>query len=273
MITDITIGQYVPTGSFIHKLDARVKIVLIVVYSCVLFIIKTPISYLAYTIFTATLIFMSDVPLKFIVKGLRPMLFILVFTAALNIFTTDGTVVLTIFEYKNFIFRITDNGIYLAASMAVRLILLFAGTSLLTLTTTPIMLTDAIEYIIAPLVKTGVPVHDIAMMMTVAMRFIPTLTEETDRIMKAQTARGADFEDRNIIKRAKAMLPVFVPLFLSAFRRADELACAMDSRCYNNGKNHTRMKTMKITKNDTYAIYISGIFFICIIALEIFFKF
>lgn len=272
MIKDITIGQYVPTGSFIHRLDARVKTVLIIIYSCILFIIKTPVGYLAYTIFTAALIYISGVPVKFIVRGLRPMLFILVFTAAVNIFAADGSPVLTVFEYKNIILRITDKGIYLAVSMLLRLILLLAGTSLLTLTTTPIMLTDAMEHLLSPLAKTGVPVHDTAMMMTVAMRFIPTLTEETDRIMKAQTARGADFESGNIVKRARAMLPIFVPLFLSAFRRADELACAMDSRCYNNGKNHTRMKTMKITKNDISAIYISGIFFICIIALEIFFK-
>lgn len=269
MIANITIGQYVPSNSFIHKLDARIKITLIVVYSCMLFIIKTPVSYFAYAIFTAVLIFASNVPVKFIVRGLKPMLFILIFTAALNLFASDGVPVLTIFKYKGLILRITDNGIYLASIMAARLILLLAGTSLLTLTTTPIMLTDAIEQILAPLKKIGVPAHDIAMMMTVAMRFIPTLAEETDRIMKAQTARGADFESGNIIKRAKAMLPIFIPLFLSAFRRADELACAMDSRCYNNGKNHTRMKIMKITKNDITAVCIFGIFSIFILILEI----
>ncbi len=270
MLNDITLGQYVPGNSFIHRLDARVKIALIFVYTCVLFTVKTPASYFAFAAFTLAAVFISRIPLKFIFRGLRPMLFILLFTAALNIFMTDGTPVAVLFEYKSFTLRITDRGIYLAVMMAARLFLLLTGSSLLTLTTTPIMLTDSLEYILAPLKKIGVPSNEIAMMITIAMRFIPTLAEETDRIIKAQTARGADFESGGIIRRAKAMLPVLIPLFISAFRRADELACAMDSRCYNSGINRTRMKIMKTTGKDAAAVCISGILFICILIFEIF---
>ncbi len=268
MFKDITLGQYVPVDSFIHKLDARVKIILIVIYTCALFIIKHPPAYCAYTVFTLIMIFSSRVPFKFVLKGLKPMMFILIFTAVLNVFMTDGTPAVTFFTYKTFSLRVTYEGIYLAAVMAARLILLLMGTSLLTLTTTPVMLTDAAEYMLRPLKKIGVPSHEIAMMMTIAMRFIPTLAEEADKIVKAQTARGADFESGNIIKRAKSLLPVMIPLFISAFRRADELANAMESRCYNNGINRTRMKVMKTTGKDALAVCVAVLFLVCVFALE-----
>ncbi|MCH5185256.1 MAG: energy-coupling factor transporter transmembrane protein EcfT [Oscillospiraceae bacterium] len=253
MLSDVTLGQYVPGESFIHRLDARVKIILVFVYTCALFAVKTPAGCCLYAVFTFICVFVSGVPFRFILRGLRPMLFILVFTAALNIFMNEGNVIATVFEYKGFALEITDKGIYTAAIMAARLLLLLAGTSLLTLTTTPIMLTDAVEYLLKPLKRIGVPAHEAAMMMTVALRFIPTLAEEADRIIKAQKARGADFESGNIIKRARAMLPVMIPLFIGSFRRADELATAMDARCYNGGENRTRMRVMRATKRDAAA--------------------
>lgn len=272
MFKDITLGQYVPGNSFIHKLDARVKIVLIFIYTCILFIIKNPLSYVIFAVFTFVMIFISKVPIKFILKGLKPMMFILIFTAFLNLFLTSGEALWAIDLFGDFKLSITYEGINLAVIMIVRLILLLMGTSILTLTTTPIMLTDAIEFMLAPFKKIGVPSHEIAMMMTIAMRFIPTLAEETDKIIKAQTARGADFESGNIIKRSKAMLPVLIPLFISAFRRADELSTAMESRCYNGGINRTRMKIMKTTKKDAAAVCIFSIFFICTVVCELFLK-
>ena len=258
MFKDIIIGQYVPGKSVLHKLDPKIKIVLTLIYIVMLFLIHSPISYAAFAVMTAALVLISRINLKFFLKGLRPMLFIIIFTAVINLLLTPGTAILSVPVFR-WTFSITQEGIRAAAVMFYRLILLVTGTSLLTLTTTPLMLTDGIEKLLSPLTIVKVPAHEIAMMMTIAIRFIPTLAEETDKIQKAQTARGADFSSKNLIKRVKAMIPLLVPLFVSAFRRADELATAMDARCYNGGKNRTRLNESKIGRNDIFCaiIYIA----------------
>lgn len=249
MFKNITIGQYVKGDSFLHRMDPRVKILLTIFYIVILFLVNTPLCYVFYAAFTLFLVWLSTVPLKFIVRGLKPMLFLLLFTVVINIFMTPGD---PLWQTKifNWTLQITRQGVVTGVLMFLRLIFLVIGTSLLTLTTTPLMLTDGIEKLLKPFEIIKVPAHEIAMMMTIAIRFIPTLAEETDKIMKAQTARGADFESGNIIRRAKAMIPLLVPLFISAFRRADELATAMDARCYHGGKNRTRMKQMRLTAKD-----------------------
>lgn len=250
MFKDITIGQFIPGDSFLHKMDARVKIVLSFVYVIALFIINNPIGYIIFTVFTAVLMLSSRVPIKFIMRGLKPMIFILVFTAAINLLMTPGEYLCSTVLFGGWEVGITKEGVYASVKMFLRLLYLIMGTSLLTLTTSPIMLTDGIEMLLKPLEKIKVPAHEIAMMMTIAMRFIPTLAEETDKIMKAQTARGADFETGGILRRAKAMIPLLVPLFISAFRRADELATAMEARCYHGGGGRTRMKQLRSTWRD-----------------------
>ena len=252
MFKDITIGQYVEGDSFIHKMDPRVKILLSLLYIVILFVVSSPIAYILFTSFTVFIVMLSSLPVKYILKGLKPMLYILIFTAALNLFMTPGEKVL--WEIFPGGLKITLEGVETAGLMLLRLVYLVVATSILTLTTSPLMLTDGIEKILKPFGVIGVPSHEIAMMMTIAIRFIPTLSEETEKIMKAQMARGADFETGNIFKRAKAMIPLLVPLFISAFRRADDLAVAMDSRCYHGGKNRTRMKQMKITYRDYIAV-------------------
>lgn len=266
MFKDITIGQYVDGDSPIHKLDARVKILLSMVYIIALFIIRSFTAYAVFTAFTAVIIIISEIPLRYIIRGLKPIMYILIFTAFINLFMTGGETVLWQSERFGWL-RITEEGVTNAVQMALRLMLLVMGTSLLTLTTTPIMLTDGIEKILMPFKVIKVPAHEIAMMMTIAIRFIPTLSEETDKIMKAQMARGADFESGNIFRRVKAMVPILIPLFISAFKRADDLAIAMDSRCYNSGKKRTRMKRMKMTWRDAVAasvmlVFCAGIFLI-----------
>lgn len=267
MLKDITIGQYIDTGSFLHKTDARIKIILTIFYMITLFVIKGFAAYAAFTVFTVFAVILSKIPLKFILKGLKPMLFILIFTIVLNIFMIPGEPVFSLNVFGWFNLSISYEGLTSAAFMAIRIVYLVVGTSLLTLTTTPLMLTDGIETLLKPLEKIKVPAHEIAMMMTIAIRFIPTLAEETDKIIKAQKARGADFESGNIIRRAKAMIPILVPLFVSAFRRADDLATAMDSRCYRGGKNRTRMKQLKITKNDMAVFFAAICIFAVITAL------
>lgn len=267
MFKDITIGQYIDGNSFIHKMDARVKILLSLFYIVVLFLITSPIAYGMVFLFTAFLVMISKVPVKFVIRGLKPMVFILVFTGLINLFmTTDGTLLWT-FPGVPFL-KITDAGLEIAVTMVIRLVLLVVVTSLLTLTTSPLMLTDGIEKLLKPLEIIKVPAHEIAMMMTIAIRFIPTLSEETEKIIKAQTARGADFESGNILKRAKAMIPLLVPLFISAFRRADDLAVAMDSRCYHGGKNRTRMKQMKMTGRDAIAVFVLSLFSLGLFAVS-----
>lgn len=265
MIKDITIGQYIPGESFIHKLDPRAKILISIIYIISLFIVNNFEGYIFIIAFTALSIIISKVPLRYIYKGLKPILILLIFTALINIFMTSGEVLL--FQWK--FIRIYREGLILAAFMIIRLTFLIIGTSLLTLTTSPIELTDGIEKLLNPFRKIGVPAHELAMMMTIALRFIPTLMDETDKIMKAQMARGADFESGNIFARAKNLIPLLVPLFISSFRRADELAMAMEARCYRGGEGRTRMKQLKFTSRD----FIAGISTVLLIALCILSRF
>ena len=266
MIRDITIGQYYPADSPIHKIDARVKIVITLLYILSLFIIESFIGYAFVIASLAVIIKMSKVPFKFMVKGLKSLIFIIVFTAIINLFVTKGeTPLFTVWR-----FTVTLEGVYFAIKMCLRIVLLIIGSSILTLTTTPIKLTDGIESLLKPLSKVGVPAHDIAMMMTIALRFIPTLLDETDKIIKAQQARGADFDTGNLVNKAKALVPILVPLFISAFRRADELAMAMEARCYAGGSQRTRMNVMKITSIDYVASAVFVIYFAVLIAIRIF---
>lgn len=263
MFANITIGQYYPAESYIHSLDPRMKLLATIVYITALFFIVPFWGYLFAIIALSAVIYASKVPPKYMFKGLRTILFIIIFTAALNIFFTAGETVL--FKYS--FVTITLEGLIVAAKMAIRLVMLIVGSSVLTLTTTPTQMTDAIEYVLKPLKKIGVPAHEIAMMMTIALRFIPTLLEEMDKIMKAQMARGADFDTGGLIKKAKSLVPLLVPLFLSAFRRAEELATAMESRCYRGDINRTKMKVMKFQSRDYAALlwlvlFVSGIFII-----------
>lgn len=262
MIRDITIGQYYPSASSIHKLDPRTKIIGVFAYIISLFFIKYFIGYVFVAVSLYALIRASKVPLSYMLKGLKSIGFILAFTMILNLFfTTNGN---EIFSF--WIFRITDQGIIMAIKLGVRLVLLIVGSSLLTLTTSPIELTDGIERLLKPFSKIGIPAHEIAMMMSISLRFIPILIEETDKIMKAQLARGADFETGNIIRRAKAMVPILIPLFISAFRRADELAMAMEARCYRGGVGRTRLKSLTYSRNDVIAFVVMIVF----LALSIF---
>jgi energy-coupling factor transport system permease protein len=245
VIKDITLGQYIPGESALHRADPRVKIILSLIYMILIFITDSYMSFLMLAIFTIMVIVVSGIPIKYTLKGLKPIAFIVIFTVIINVFTTKGT---PIIQY-GFI-KITYEGIDVAAKLALRLSLLVISTSLLTLTTTPILLTDAIEKLMRPLKFIGVPAHEIAMMMTISLRFIPTLLEETDKIMKAQASRGADFDTGNFIQRAKSFVPVLVPLFVSAFRRADDMAVAMEARCYRGSEGRTRMKQLKISSID-----------------------
>lgn len=260
MLKDITIGQYIPGDTPVHNLDPRIKIIITFVFIAALFFINKFFGYLFVVAFMMLAIVLSKIPVKYIFKGLKPLIVIILLTVALNIFMTEGEVIYTIWKLK-----VTKEGLIQAAFMALRLIFLITGASLLTLTTSPISLTDGIEKLLNPLRRIGVPAHELAMMMTIALRFIPTLLEETDKIMKAQMARGADFETGNIISRAKAMVPLLVPLFISAFRRADELALAMEARCYRGGENRTRMKQLSIEFRDYMAMFITIIFLLAIL--------
>ncbi|MEG0830702.1 MAG: energy-coupling factor transporter transmembrane component T [Anaerovoracaceae bacterium] len=262
MIRDITLGQYYPGNSWVHKLDPRIKIIATLVYIISLFLVTDFIGFIVAFIGLALTIAVSRVPIKFILKGLKPIFFIIIFTFVINMFMIDGEVLV-----KFWIFHITKEGLQTAFFMGVRLILLIIGSSLLTLCTKPISLTDGIEALLGPMKKIGVPAHELAMMMTIALRFIPTLLEETDKIMKAQMARGADFESGNLIKRAKSLIPLLVPLFISAFRIAQDLAMAMEARCYSGGKQRTRMNGMKLSKRDAVAVLLL-LLFLAMIILE-----
>lgn len=259
MIRDITIGQYYPSNSVLHRLDPRVKIMCTLFYLISLFLFKSILGYVLATLFLGTVIFISKVPFKFIVKGLKAIILLLMITVMFNLFLTKGGETL----FRFWIFEVTELGLSQAAYMAIRLIYLIVGSSLMTLTTTPNALTDGIERLLYPLNKIKVPVHEIAMMMSIALRFIPILLEETDKIMKAQIARGADLESGNVIQRAKSMIPILVPLFVSAFRRANDLAMAMESRCYRGGEGRTKMKPLIYCKRD-YAAYIITILYVII---------
>ena len=245
MIRDITIGQYYPSESVIHRLDARIKFIGTIGYVIALFLFDTFWGFLPALFWLGTIIVLSRIPLRFIAKGLKPVLFLLIFLALFNLFLTPGQ---TIFEW--WIFNITDKGLENAGFMALRLMFLVIGSSMMTYTTTPSQLTAGMESIFKPLGVFKVPVHEVAMMMSIALRFIPILLEETDKIMKTQQARGADFESGNIFRRAKALIPVLVPLFVSAFRRAGELAEAMEARCYHGGKGRTKLHPLKMKGRD-----------------------
>ena len=249
-LKDITLGQYFPGHSFVHKLDPRTKLLAVVLYIVALFLAKSFITYGIMFLLLAVSIAISKVPLKSIVRGLKPVVFIVVFTAILNLFYTPGDHALV----KVWILTITLEGVFNAFFMVVRILMLIAGTFLLTYTTSPILLTDALENLLGPLKKIKVPVHELAMIMSIALRFIPTLIEETDKIMSAQRARGADFESGNLIQRAKALIPLLVPLFISAFRRADELAVAMECRCYHGGEGRTRLRQLHYVGRDYFVL-------------------
>ncbi len=259
MVRDITIGQYYPVDSFIHRLDPRVKLGGTVIFIVSLFLFNSFYGFIPALLFMASVIIISKVPLKFIVRGMKPVLFLLLFTMTFNILLTPGDIL-----WQWGILRITREGLRIAGFMGIRLTFLVLGSSLMTFTTTPNQLTDGLEKAFRPLRILHVPVHEMAMMMSIALRFIPILLEETDKIIKAQQARGADFETGNLFKRAKAMIPILVPLFISAFRRAGDLAMAMEARCYHGGKGRTKMKPLKYTTRDllVYLIllgYLAGV--------------
>lgn len=264
MIRDITIGQFYPVDSPIHRLDARVKLAITFMYIVMLFVINTFMGYLFVIALLGVIITVSKVPLKFMLKGIKSILFIIVFTAFINLFMTKGEQVIWQWGFLT----LTVEGALLAIKMCVRLILLIVGSSILTLTTTPIQLTDGIEYMLRPFKKIGVPAHEIAMMMTIALRFIPTLLDETDKIMKAQQARGADFDTGNLVQKAKSLIPILVPLFISAFRRAEELAMAMEARCYHGDENRTRMNGMHMQKQDYQALIWGALYVAVIVGLR-----
>lgn len=260
MLRDITLGQYYPGKSCIHGLDARIKIIATLMFIVELFIVDNFTGFLIAAIALGVVIAVSKVPVGYIIRGLKPIMVILIFTFALNMFMVDGRIL-----WQWGFLKITAEGLEIAVFMAIRLILLLMGSSMLTLCTRPIALTDGIERLLSPFEKVGLPAHDIAMMMTIALRFIPTLLEEADKIMKAQQARGADFESGNLMQRAKSLIPILVPLFVSSFRIAQELAMAMEARCYRGGKNRTRMNEMKLRKRD----YIAIVFLIAFLAIII----
>lgn len=249
MLKDITIGQYFPGNTAIHRMDPRTKILNVVLYIVALFTCKGVFGYLLTLMFLIMAVRISKIHLKTILKGVKPLIFIIAFTAILNMFYTPGNELVRVWKFK-----ITDAGLKNAVFMISRIIMLVAGTFLLTYTTSPITLTDGMERLLGPLKKIHVPVHELAMMMSIALRFIPTLIEETDKIMSAQKARGADFETGNLLQKAKALIPVLVPLFVSAFRRADELATAMECRCYTGGTGRTRMTPLKWHNLDTIGL-------------------
>lgn len=250
MIRDITLGQYYPADSVLHRLDARTKFIGTMAFVVSVFVFRSFLGYGVATLFLAAMIALSKVPVKFMFKGLRSIFFILMITVVFNIFLTPGEIL-----WHWGILKVTKEGLIVAGKMTIRLTYLVIGSSLMTLTTTPNQLTDGLESLMKPLSHLKVPVHEIAMMMSIALRFIPILLEETDKIMKAQIARGADFESGNIIQKAKALVPLLVPLFVSAFRRANDLAMAMEARCYHGGSGRTQMKPLKYKGRD-YAAFL-----------------
>ena len=249
MMKNITMGQYYPVDSWVHRLDPRTKILLTVAMIVAVFVVKTMVGYGLILGFMYLVSKLSNIPFKMLVKGIKPLKFILILTFILNLFFNTGTTMLVEWGF----IKISYEGLSTAVHYSLRLVFLVLGTSLMTLTTSPIALSDGIEMLLSPLKKIHFPAHELAMMMSIALRFIPTLMEEAAKIMKAQMARGADFESGNLLARAKAMVPLLVPLFVSAFRRAGDLAMAMESRCYHGGENRTRLRVLKITKNDWLA--------------------
>ena len=264
MLKDITIGQFYPAKSPIHRLDPRVKLLGTLIYIISLFIAKNPVVYAVAALFLFTCIMISRVPIKYMMKGLRSIMIILLISVSFNLFLTDGTVLVSLWRIK-----ITYEGLYQAVYMGLRLVFLIMGSSLMTLTTTPNDLTDGLERQFRFLNVIHFPVHEIAMMMSIALRFIPILMEETDKIMKAQQARGADFETGNFFKKIGALVPLLVPLFVSAIRRANDLAMAMEARCYHGGDGRTKMKPLRYHKNDALAYVILLVYLLVMIACRI----
>ena len=264
MLKDITLGQYFPGNSVIHRLDPRAKLVILVIYIVALFLAVSWLSYGLMLAFLLTCIAISGIPAKSFVRGMKPLIMILVFTGVLNLFFTQGETVLVSF----FGITITLEGLVRAVFMVIRILMLITCTFLLTYTTSPISLTDGLEGLLSPLKKIKVPVHELSMMMCIALRFIPTLIEETDKIMSAQKARGADFETGKLTDRGKALVPILVPLFVSAFRRADELATAMECRCYQGGEGRTKMKLLRYKRWDFQAYGVAALVLVGVIVLR-----
>lgn len=263
MLKDITIGQYFPGNSVIHRLDPRFKIIITGVFIAMLFTADNFMGLGIGIVFLLVSFLLSQIPFKLMLKSLKPIIPIIIFTSILNLFFLDGIVL-----FKFGIIKITYEGLRTSAFMIIRIVALIMGSSLLTYTTSPITLTDAIERLLSPLKKLKFPVHELAMMMTIALRFIPTLIEETDKIMSAQKARGADMESGSLVQRAKALTPILIPLFVSAFRRAEELALAMECRCYQGGDGRTRLRQLHSTGTDFFALGISVVFFDIIVLLN-----
>ncbi len=257
MLKDVTLGQYFPGNTIVHRLDPRTKLLMTLLYIVTLFLCKWFVSYGLMLAFLITAIVLSKIRPKALFKGLKPLIIIIVFTAVINLFYTDGRVLA-----QFWIFKITAEGVRNAFFLVLRIMMLVTGTFLLTYTTSPIALTDGLESLLSPLKKLRFPVHELAMMMSIALRFIPTLIEETDKIISAQKARGADFETGNIFRRAKALIPILVPLFVSAFRRADELATAMECRCYHGGEGRTKLKQLKYHTRDILGLLLA----LCLLA-------
>lgn len=266
MLKDITLGQYFPGNSVVHRLDPRTKLIVLVAYIAALFLASGFFSLAIVAAFLAAMVLISRIPFKSIVRGMKPLVFILAFTGILNLFFSDGGEVLV----RLGVLTITDEGLFRAVFMVARILLLISGTFLLTYTTSPISLTDGLESLMNPLKKIHVPVHELSMMMCIALRFIPTLIEETDKIMSAQKARGADFESGSILDRARALIPILVPLFISAFRRADELATAMECRCYQGGEGRTKMKVLRYQRLDFGAFAVGCGLLVLICVLRVF---
>ena len=262
MLKDITLGQYFPGKSVVHRLDPRTKLVMLVAYIVSLFVASGWVAYGVCFAFLAVSIAVSSIPLKAIVRGLKPLLFILVFTGVLNIFFTPGTDI-----WRWGFLHITWEGLIQAAKMVSRILMLISATFLLTYTTSPIALTDGLESLLGPLKHIKVPVHELSMMMCIALRFIPTLIEETDKIMSAQKARGADFETGNLTQKVKALVPILVPLFISAFRRADELATAMECRCYHGGEGRTKLHVLHYGTRDYLVLAMFAVVLTAVIVL------
>ena len=265
MLKDITLGQYFPGNTVVHRLDPRTKLLMVVVYIVALFLAKWWVSYGVMLAFLVTAVMLSHIKPKALFRGLKPLIVIMVFTALINLFYSDGEVLV-----KFWIFRITREGIVQAAFLVLRIMMLVTGTFLLTYTTSPIALTDGMESLLSPLKKLHFPVHELSMMMSIALRFIPTLIEETDKIISAQKARGADFESGNIFRRAKALVPILVPLFVSAFRRADELATAMECRCYHGDEDRTKLKQLHYRARDIITLLLGAALLGGIITLRCF---
>ena len=267
MLNDVTFGQYYPANSFMHKLDSRAKILLTAAYIVMLFAIKNFYGFAVAFLFLAVAVIFSSVPVRSLLRSIRGIIFLIIFTAVINLFFTESGKII----WQFYFIKIRDEALIFTVFVSARLIMLVMGTTLLTLTTTPVALTDGLESLLYPLKLIKLPIHELALIMSIALKFIPTLMEETDRIIRSQKARGGDFESGNIFKRVKALLPILIPLLISAFRRADELAEAMDARCYNGSKGRTKYKKLKFTFADAVSLLFSVSFIFLVYAMNVMF--